>query len=65
MVETQEEEEAVPRNANQVWTDDDLATLAKFIKKFPGGTADRWVKYKHNFFFRKTSCYLYINISTK
>ena len=42
MVETQEEEEAVPRNANQVWTDDDLATLAKFIKKFPGGTADRW-----------------------
>jgi len=42
VVETQEEEEAVPRNANQVWTDDDLATLAKFIKKFPGGTADRW-----------------------
>ena len=25
-----------------MWTDEDLATLAKFIKKYPGGTADRW-----------------------
>jgi hypothetical protein len=36
------EEERVPRNARQVWTDDDLSTLAKYIKKFPGGTADRY-----------------------
>jgi len=33
---------AQPRNALQMWTDEDLATLAKFIKKYPGGTADRW-----------------------
>ena len=39
--EPKEEEERVPRNARQVWTDDDLAILAKYIKKFPGGTADR------------------------
>ena len=39
--ETKGEEVKVPRNARQVWTDDDLATLAKYIKKFPGGTADR------------------------
>ena len=39
--ETKGEEAKVPRNARQVWTDDDLATLAKYIKKFPGGTADR------------------------
>ncbi len=38
----EEEEKAMPRNARQVWTDDDLATLAKYIKKFPGGTADRY-----------------------
>ena len=35
---------AVPRNAQQLWTDDDLATLAKYIKKYPGGTTDRWEK---------------------
>ncbi len=37
----EEEEKVVPRNALQMWTDDDLATLAKYIKKFPGGTVDR------------------------
>lgn len=26
------------------WTDDDLAELAKFCKKFPGGTQKRWEK---------------------
>lgn len=36
------EEAPVPRNAQQMWTDEDLATLAKYIKKFPGGTTDRW-----------------------
>jgi len=41
-VKSKEEEKAVPRNAQQMWTDDDLATLAKFIKKYPGGTPDRW-----------------------
>ena len=39
--EVEEEEKAVPRNAHQMWTDDDLVTLAKFIKKYPGGSADR------------------------
>lgn len=38
----EKEVKAVPRNAQQLWTDDDLATLAKFIKKYPGGTPDRW-----------------------
>lgn len=28
----------------QVWTDADLATLARLMKKFPGGTLDRWEK---------------------
>jgi hypothetical protein len=40
----EEEEKVVPRNALQMWTDDDLATLAKYIKKFPGGTVDRFVE---------------------
>lgn len=39
---SKEEEKAVPRNARQMWTDEDLATLAKYIKKYPGGTPDRW-----------------------
>ena len=39
--EKDEEVKIVPRNAQQMWTDDDLATLAKYIKKFPGGTTDR------------------------
>ena len=41
---TQAAEEArkLPRNAQQLWTDEDLARLAKLIKKYPGGTPDRW-----------------------
>ena len=41
---TQAAEEArkLPRNAQQLWTDDDLTRLAKLIKKYPGGTPDRW-----------------------
>lgn len=31
-----------PRNANQIWTDVDLAKLAKLMKKYPAGTPDRW-----------------------
>ena len=37
-----EEARKLPRNAQQLWTDEDLARLAKLIKKFPGGTPDRW-----------------------
>lgn len=33
-----------PKNATQMWTDDDLSKLAKLMKKFPGGTMDRWEK---------------------
>lgn len=33
-----------PANALQMWTDDDLAKLTKLIKKFPGGTPERWEK---------------------
>ena len=29
------------RNAHQMWTDEDLVTLAKLIKKIPGGSSDR------------------------
>ena len=29
------------RNAQQMWTDEDLVTLAKLIKKIPGGSSDR------------------------
>jgi len=36
------EEKYVPKNANQMWTDQDLITLAKLIKKIPGGSTDRW-----------------------
>jgi len=36
------EEKHVPKNANQMWTDQDLITLAKLIKKIPGGSTDRW-----------------------
>jgi DnaJ family protein C protein 1 len=25
-----------------MWTDDDLAKLTKLVKKYPGGTPDRW-----------------------
>lgn len=31
-----------PKNANQFWTDVDLAKLAKLMKKYPAGTPDRW-----------------------
>ena len=34
----------LPKNAAQLWTDSDLAKLAKLVKKFPPGTADRWEK---------------------
>ena len=33
---------ALPKNANQIWTDVDLAKLAKLIRKYPPGTMDRW-----------------------
>jgi len=36
------EKEKAPRNARQLWTDDQLAKLARLMKKFPGGTQDRW-----------------------
>jgi len=36
------EEKYVPKNAHQMWTDEDLVTLAKLIKKIPGGSSDRW-----------------------
>merc|ERR1711892_528203 len=31
-----------PKNANQMWTDTDLMSLARLIKKIPGGSAERW-----------------------
>ena len=31
-----------PSNANQIWTDVDLAKLTKLIKKYPAGTPERW-----------------------
>ena len=34
--------EKVPRNARQLWTDDQLAKLARLMNKYPGGTQDRW-----------------------
>jgi len=36
------EEKIVPKNAHQMWTDDDLVELARLIKKIPGGSTDRW-----------------------
>jgi len=36
------EEKVIPRNAQQMWTDDDLVELARLIKKIPGGSTDRW-----------------------
>ena len=41
-IQASEEVKKLPRNAQQLWTDDDLAKLAKLIKKYPGGTPDRW-----------------------
>merc|ERR1712013_603914 len=43
--EWEEEKEArkvLPRNANQMWTDEDLIELARLIKKIPGGRLERW-----------------------
>merc|ERR1712106_476637 len=36
------EEKVLPKNAHQMWTDDDLVELARLIKKIPGGSTDRW-----------------------
>jgi len=36
------ESKAIPKNAHQMWTDDDLVELARLIKKIPGGSTDRW-----------------------
>jgi len=36
------EEKVLPRNAYQMWTDEDLVDLARLIKKIPGGSTDRW-----------------------
>ncbi len=33
---------AMPKNADQIWTDVDLAKLARLVKKYPAGTPDRW-----------------------
>jgi DnaJ family protein C protein 1 len=33
-----------PANALQIWTDADLAKLAKLMKKYPTGTNERWEK---------------------
>jgi len=41
-VKTKKETYKLPRNANQIWTDVDLAKLARLIKKHPAGTPDRW-----------------------
>ena len=34
-------EKYVPRNGHQMWTDEDLITLSKLIKKIPGGSTER------------------------
>lgn len=38
------EVKAVPRISGGLWTDDDLAELAKYMKKYPVGTPERWEK---------------------
>lgn len=35
---------AVPKSSGGPWTDDDLVDLAKWIKKYPTGTYERWEK---------------------
>merc|ERR1712212_43510 len=40
--EVKSTEKILPRNANQMWTDDDLIELARLIKKIPGGRLERW-----------------------
>ena len=37
-----EVKKVLPRNANQMWTDEDLIELARLIKKIPGGRLERW-----------------------
>merc|ERR1712013_650435 len=37
-----EAKKVLPRNANQMWTDEDLIELARLIKKIPGGRLERW-----------------------
>merc|ERR1712126_20994 len=32
----------LPKNAHQMWTDEDLIELSRLIKKIPGGSAERW-----------------------
>ena len=41
--EVEEVATRLPRNANQMWTDEDLVELAKLIKRIPGGSLERWV----------------------
>lgn len=33
-----------PRVSGGLWTDDDILELIRLVKKFPGGTPDRWEK---------------------
>ena len=33
-----------PKTAGGLWTDDDILELIKLVKKYPGGTPDRWEK---------------------
>lgn len=33
-----------PKVSGGLWTDDDILELIKLVKKFPGGTTDRWEK---------------------
>lgn len=33
-----------PKASGGLWTDDDILELIKLVKKYPGGTADRWEK---------------------
>jgi len=33
-----------PRVSGGLWTDDDLHELIRLVKKYPGGTPDRWEK---------------------
>lgn len=33
-----------PKISGGLWTDDDILELIKLVKKFPGGTTDRWEK---------------------
>jgi len=44
MREMKSTEKVLPRNANQMWTDEDLIELARLIKKIPGGRLERWEK---------------------